>query len=258
MSFTTDSDSTEDFGIPFRRPISVAQLLEREGFRPADRTRATRRALTGVAAGAVLTVGAVVGSLFLNHGQTAPRDTLASGSQSGGDIVLSEGNQQGTIVSPAMPHRAAPAAPRAAGHVTDGGATDRAKGAVGNAPIAAAPKMATAPAQPSTPAVQSAPVMAPASTPAVSPSTSPTANTSTATVPSAPAAIPTTTPAASAPATTTPPATATPPATTDPAAPPTTGSAAPTTTPAPAHTGLLGGLAGILGHVEHPAFSWFG
>ena len=103
MSFATDG-KTEDLGPAYRRgPISVAQLLEREGFQPATRSRATRRALTGVAAGAVLALGAVVGSLLLNHGtDNSNGDTLASGNQSGGDIVLAEGGQSNTsVVTPA-------------------------------------------------------------------------------------------------------------------------------------------------------------
>jgi hypothetical protein len=90
VSSATDGDYDDDLGHGYiRRPISVAQLMEREGYRPAVRSRATRRALTGVAAGAVLALGAVVGSLLLNHaGDNSAGDTLASGS-TGADIVLS-------------------------------------------------------------------------------------------------------------------------------------------------------------------------
>lgn len=99
MSLATGSNYDDDLGHGYiRRPISVAQLMEREGYRPAARSRATRRALTGVAAGAVLALGAVVGSLLLNHttGNTAG-DTLAAGSSA--DIVLG-GHQQAAAVSP--------------------------------------------------------------------------------------------------------------------------------------------------------------
>ena len=92
MSSATNGDYDDDLGHGYlRRPISVAQLLEREGYRPAARSRATRRALTGVAAGAVLALGAVVGTLLLNHASgNSAGDTLASGANIG-DVVLSNG-----------------------------------------------------------------------------------------------------------------------------------------------------------------------
>lgn len=98
MSLATEGDYGDDLGHGYiRRPISVAQLLEREGYRPAARSRATRRALTGVAAGAVLALGAVVGSLLLNHaGNNTAGDTLASGS-GGNEIVL--GNHQPAVAT---------------------------------------------------------------------------------------------------------------------------------------------------------------
>jgi hypothetical protein len=245
VSFATDGDSTEELETAIRRPISVAQLLEREGFRPASRARTTRRALSGVAAGAVLTVGAVVGGLFLNHGQTSGRDTLATAGldKSGGDVVLSESNG-GAIVSPALPHQAgqpAPitaakaAAPKATGHAIRGASTVRPPIVVAHAPAAT---RAAPPAAPTAPAAQSAPVPAPASTPAASPS-----NSSTQTSPS------TSTSTTPAPTSTTPA-----PTSTDPA-PTSTDPTTPTTTPD--HGGLLGGLTGALGQLQS-GFDWFG
>jgi len=107
VSSATNGDYDDDLGHGYlRRPISVAQLLEREGYRPAARSRATRRALTGVAAGAVLALGAVVGTLLLNHasGNTAG-DTLASGANIG-DVMLSNGNHQQAIAPAPKTHPA--------------------------------------------------------------------------------------------------------------------------------------------------------
>src|SRR5882724_5585530 len=101
VSSATNGDYDDDLGHGYiRRPISVAQLLEREGYRPAARSRATRRALTGVAA------GAVVGSLLLNHASgNSAGDTLAAGSNIG-DVMLSNGNHQQAVAPAPKTHPA--------------------------------------------------------------------------------------------------------------------------------------------------------
>jgi hypothetical protein len=116
VSFATDSEY-DDLGHGYiRRPISVTELLEREGYRPQARSRATRRALSGVAAGAVLALGAVVGSLFLSHpSATTPGGTLASGGESGGDIVLAEsGAPQHVTTTPQVPSQSLATVPSSA------------------------------------------------------------------------------------------------------------------------------------------------
>jgi hypothetical protein len=233
-----------------RKPISVAALLEREGYRPRTRSRATKRALSGVAAGAVLALGAVVGSLLLNHGASSTAgDTLASGSQSGGDIVLAEsGTPYGTAqtstthagtsaTTPRTTPSASSGAPRVSqngthgathGHTDDSVATGR-----GYTGYSGANRSTTS-----------------------SPVTTTTGRTTTD-APTTTGAAPTTT----AP-TTTPPATTTdttPSGSTSSTAPSTTSD---TTTP-PATTsssggGVLGTVTGTLDDVTAPVFNWFG
>jgi hypothetical protein len=243
VSLATDGNYDDDLGHGYiRRPISVAQLMEREGYRPAARSRATRRALTGVAAGAVLALGAVVGSLLLNHatGNTAG-DTLASGSSA--DIVVGgHGHQQVAVVSPQATNQAA----------TQNGT--RAISNIGQPQIAPNPgrvatgqpvRTVTTPATGSTQsqpggAAQAPPVQAPAPVTPQSGTSTPTSPTST---------TPTsTTPATGAPT----------------ASKPSTGA-----TPAPASGGsssssggllgaVTGTLTGTLSSVTQPVFSWFG
>jgi hypothetical protein len=261
VSFATDGD-TEDLGpLVGRRPISVAALLEREGYRPAVRSRATKRALSGVAAGAVLALGAVVGSLLLNHGTTTTGDTLASGSQSGGDIVLAESgapfgtthagaSQSGTVTTTRSGTSSAtsrpttkPGAPQVSQngtrntgstshHTDDSVATGRGyTGYTGtnSTTSGAANITATDPATPD----------APTSTGAA-PTTTTTTTPPSTTTDTAPPSNSTST---------------TPPATTDTTPPG-------TTTPPPSTTtsggGLLGAVTGTLDNVTAPVFNWFG
>ncbi|HEY3609209.1 MAG TPA: hypothetical protein VGL06_17040 [Pseudonocardiaceae bacterium] len=235
MSVATNGDYDDDLGHGYlRRPISVAQLLEREGYRPAARSRATRRALTGVAAGAVLALGAVVGSLLLNHasGNTAG-DTLASGANVG-DVMLSNGSHQ-QVAAPS------PKALPAGGQVGDAAVANTTQPQIvqqgGRAATKPVTKVATPPAQagvrtPATSTIQSTPVT----------------TGSTSTTPVTPATSGSATPSTSAnPPTSTAPATAT----------PSTSSA-----PSSGGGGLLGSvtgtLAGTLNSVTQPVFGWFG
>jgi hypothetical protein len=248
VSFATDGD-TEDLGpILGRRPISVAALLEREGFRPTQRSKATRRALSGVAAGAVLALGAVVGSLLINHGATnTTGDTLASGGQSGGDIVLAESGAQpsatpgGTSTTQATTpssvgatrttHTTAPTTSRDLGGRTmtstsrdDSDNSGRSGSA--NSPVTTTPSTGT-----TAPSTQSAPT---------------TTNSAPTTTQSAPTSGTTSNTTASGTATaTSTPSTSTPPSSTT----------APITTPSSG--GLLGGVAGSLNSVTAPVFNWF-
>jgi hypothetical protein len=231
VSLATDGNYDDDLGHGYiRRPISVAQLMEREGYRPAARSRATRRALTGVAAGAVLALGAVVGSLLLNHatGNTAG-DTLAAGSSA--DVVLG-GHQQAAAVSP-----------RAA---TQNGT--KAISNVGQTPIAPNPgrvvtgqpvRTVTTPATGSTQSQPGGTAQTPA--PAQAPVT-PQSGTSTPTNPTS------TTPTGTKPTTT---------------APTASGGGAPApSSSSSSNGGLLGAvtgtLTGTLNSVTQPVFSWFG
>ncbi|HEX5119452.1 MAG TPA: hypothetical protein VFW65_30040 [Pseudonocardiaceae bacterium] len=243
MNSVTDGD-TEDLGTGYlRRPISVAQLLEREGYRPTVRSRTARRALSGVAAGAVLTLGAVVGSLFLNHGQRTTGDLAAAGmAQSGGDIVLAESN---------TPPGSAPAATHATA-VTTPASTSR----TATTHHQATQKTATTPRtthqddhpqtthqNPSTQQQQQQPTTQPQQ-PTATTQSAPTAttqltqNTSTSTSTPAPTTQPTTT--------TTQPTTQ----------PPTTQPTTTTQTPPP-DNGLIGGVGQVLGSVTQPVFDWF-
>lgn len=241
MNSVTDGD-TEDLGTGYlRRPISVAQLLEREGYRPTVRSRRARRALSGVAAGAVLTLGAVVGSLFLNHGQRTTGDLAASGmAQSGGDIVLAESNTPPGSAPTAATHATAVTsqAPTSRSATTHHQATQKAATTPrtthqddhsqathqnrATQPQQQQPATTTQPQQP-TATTQSAPTA----------TTQLTQNTSTST---------------STPASTTQPTTTT-------SQPPTT---QPTTTQTPPpDNGLIGGVGQVLGSVTQPVFDWF-
>lgn len=260
MNSATDGD-TDYLAVEYlRRPISVAELLEREGYSPAGR-RAARRALSGVTAGAVLALGAVVGTLFF-HGERTAGDSLATGglAQSGGDIVLAETSSGPAVATPhqvVAPNvtpapKMAKAAPKA-GLVPGSriGRDDISWGQGGTAPVGAAPGGSA----PVTSAPQgTAGAMAPSTTTAArQPTTeslqSQPATTSTATPP------PTDNSTASTPPTdtSTPPTDTSVPTTTD--APATTSQTAPPTTTG---NGLVGGLAGALGNVTSPVFSWFG
>jgi hypothetical protein len=238
VSSATNGDyDDDDLGHGYiRRPISVAQLLEREGYRPAARSRATRRALTGVAAGAVLALGAVVGSLLLNHASgNSAGNQLASGAKIG-DVMLSNGVHQQAL---------APAAN-----------SQPAGGVVGDAAVAntTQPQIVQNGGQPATKPVTRAAttpaganVFSPATTNTTQ-STPATTNTNTSTP------VP---PAMSSSKPTTPTTTAAPPTSTAPAKPaPTTGSSS------SGGGGLLGTvtgtLAGTLNSVTQPVFGWFG
>jgi len=237
VSSATNGDYGDDLGHGYlRRPISVAQLLEREGYRPAARSRATRRALTGVAAGAVLALGAVVGTLLLNHtsGNSAG-DTLASGANIG-DVMLSNGNHQQAVAP-------APKTHPAIGQVGDAAVANTTQPQIvqngGQAATKPVNRTATTPASPN--------LFTPA-TPNTTQSTPATPNTGTSTP---------VTPATSSSTSTTPATSAAPPTATTPAQPaPTTGSSS------SGGGGLLGTvtgtLAGTLNSVTQPVFGWFG
>jgi hypothetical protein len=241
VSFATDSEY-DDLGHGYvRRPISVAQLLEREGYRPAARSSATRRALTGVAAGAVLALGAVVGSLLLNHGATATTgDTLAAGAVNGGigqsgntaTVPQSGSTTIGTAAQTQPTTNTGTAAtvntaPKAASSGTQTGTT-RSGGTM--TPTHTQPQTQ----QPATQSASAKPVTTPV-TPATQ--SAPTGTTA--------ATTPTTTMAAGTPASTT--------TTTAPTKTNSGGSSSP---------GLLGSLTGTLtgtlDAVTQPVFTWFG
>jgi hypothetical protein len=236
VSLATNGDYDDDLGHGYlRRPISVAQLLEREGYRPAARSRATRRALTGVAAGAVLALGAVVGSLLLNHasGNTAG-DTLASGSKIG-DVVLSNGaHQQAIAPSPKTDQ---------AGQVGSAAVADTTQPQIvqngGQAATKPVTRLSTVPAQ--TGRTTAATPVTPNTTQST-PATSGTSTTPAAPSGSTPAPSTSTSPPPSTPTTQAPPASS-------------SGSSS-------GGGGLLGTvtgtLTGTLNSVTQPVFSWFG
>jgi hypothetical protein len=235
VSSATNGDYGDDLGHGYlRRPISVAQLLEREGYRPAARSRATRRALTGVAAGAVLALGAVVGTLLLNHASgNSAGDTLASGANIG-DVMLSNGNHQQAIAP-------APKTHPAISQVGDAAVANTTQPQIvqngGQAVTKPVNRTATTPASPNlfTPATSNTTQSTPATT-----------NTGSST------------PVTSGSTPTTPTTTAAPPTATTPAQPaPSTGSSS-----SSGGGGLLGTvtgtLAGTLNSVTQPVFGWFG
>lgn len=240
MSFATDSEN-DDLGHGYlRRPISVTELLEREGFRPQARSRATRRALSGVAAGAVLALGAVVGSLFLSHPvTTANGDTLASGSQSGGDIVLAESGTPSSQVpsqslgtaTPAAPAQAGPARTAPVQQHANGPSTPRSDGTISGS---WSPSSNTV-----TPNTNSA------SSHAVtqSPSTSQAAP-STQSAPPSSAPSTASTPSSSSPSTA--------------STPPAASSTNPNSGQQSSNGGLVGAVTGTLGDLTAPVFNWFG
>ncbi|HEX5402443.1 MAG TPA: hypothetical protein VFX16_09095 [Pseudonocardiaceae bacterium] len=218
-------------------------MLEREGFRPTERSRAARRALSGVTAGAVLALGAVVSTLFLNHGtQTTSGDTLASGAQSGGDIVLAESSPTAsatvvrTAVATAGSHLPAKATVPDVRTMTPRKAT--APGNSGHVRVRqkrASTPATTAPASQTQGTTRSAPT----TTPAAPATTTDTTSNSTAST------LPTTTASPTTQSTTTPPAT-------------TTRTAPPTTTSAADGGGLLNTVTGALNGITQPVFNWFG
>jgi hypothetical protein len=253
VNSATDGD-TDYLAVEYlRRPISVAELLEREGYTPAGR-RAARRALSGVTAGAVLALGAVVGTLFF-HGERTAGDSLASGglAQSGGDIVLAETSSGPAVatahqvvapkVAPAP--KMAKAAPKA-GLVPGSrvGSDDISRGqggaaSVGSAPVTSAPQSTAGAMAPST--------------------TTDSARSTSRSLQSQPATTTTPPPTDNSTASTPPTDTSTPP--TDTSVPSTTDAPVTTTQTAPPTTtgnGLVGGLAGALGNVTSPVFDWFG
>lgn len=259
MSFATDSDyDDDDLGHGYiRRPISVAELCEREGYQPATRSRATKRALSGVAAGAVLALGAVVGSLLLNHGGPATAgDTLASGGigQSGGDIVLAETSPQTSTVAPGGTHSTSPTtstsgtATKSTTVVTTDGKRTWTGSAQHNTSVGNQGPGNHSPVSSATTKSGTASI----TTGTTTTTTAPTTSTTTTTAPTTGTTAPTT----GSTSTTTPPATTTP-------SSPTTGTT--TTTPPSTTTGssgdnggLLGTVTGVLGNVTQPVFNWFG
>ena len=66
------------------RPISVGELLRREGHQSESHDSQARRALGGVAVGAVLAFGAVVGGLVLHNAGATPSDMPVAGGASAG------------------------------------------------------------------------------------------------------------------------------------------------------------------------------
>src|SRR5437660_1635051 len=106
------------------RPISVGELLRREGHQGESHDSQARRALGGVAVGAVLAFGAVVGGLVLHNAGATPSDmpvagggsaggagfngsvpvastgTIGSGSGSGGGLLGAVGSTLGSVTQP--------------------------------------------------------------------------------------------------------------------------------------------------------------
>lgn len=240
MSFATDSEN-DDLGHGYlRRPISVTELLEREGFRPEARSRATRRALSGVAAGAVLALGAVVGSLFLSHPVTTPNgDTLASGSQSGGDIVLAESGTPSSQVpsqslgtsTPAAPAQVNPARSAPAQQQANGSSTSRSDGTISGS------------WSPSTNSVTPSTNSAASHAVTQSPSTSQAAPSTQSTPPSSSSAPSTASTPSSSPST----------ASTPPASSTNTNA-----NQQSSNGGLVGAVTGTLNDLTAPVFNWFG
>lgn len=239
MSLATGGDF-EELGAEttIRRPISVAQLMEREGFRPTARSRATKRALSGVAAGAVLALGAVVGSLFLNHSTTTTADAIESG-HSGGDIVLAESGQQPaqakapvqslSTTTPSAPQDQQRSAPAQHSRIVKG----RNLGFDNSGTISGS-------------------VAAPSNS-AASGSPAPTTQSAASSTQQAPATQ-------SAPSTQSAPATS---ASSDPSSAPSNGAGQPATSSSSSASasnngGLLGTVTGTLGDVTGSVFSWFG
>jgi hypothetical protein len=68
------------------RPISVGELLRREGHQSESHDSQARRALGGVAVGAVLAFGAVVGGLVLHNAGATPSDMPAAGGGTAGGV----------------------------------------------------------------------------------------------------------------------------------------------------------------------------
>lgn len=236
MSFSTDGGYDDlDDAPTIRRPISVAQLLEREGYRPASRSRTTRRALTGVAAGAVLALGAVVGSLLLNHATgNSAGNTLASGSAGSADIVLS--NQQPAATQNQQPaardQQQIGTAAIAASTQPQGVRTGTTHRAATNP--AQQQQQSTAPAAPTTTqSTQSAPVSTSTT------STAPTGTSSSAATPPSSASTPTSQQQA-----------------------PTDATSSTTNSNNSSNGGLLGAVTGTvtgtLNSVTQPVFNWFG
>lgn len=231
----TEDRGEDDYGdFPtVRHPISVADLLAREGYKPSVRERMARRTLTGVAAGAVLALGAVAGSLLLNHGTpNTTGGTLAAGTSNGtfqqyGDAAAS------TATSPSQQQSTTTDAPPVAPmvHTVSGSPV---AGSAGKA------KTVDVPARTTTSRAATAPVSS-------APSTAPTSS-----VPAASAPAPSSSaPASSAPVSSQP---------TAPAQPPSS-----TSTPPPSSGGnggllgtVTGTVTGVVGSVTQPVFSWFG
>ncbi len=246
VSFATDG-GTEDLAPVNRRgPISVAQLLEREGFQPATRSKVARRALSGVAAGAVLALGAVVGSLLLNHGtQNTNGDTLASGGQSGGDIVFADSGVSSPAVAPATSRAGAPA-----GSGTASGTTQIVQnGSTGKITVNARTSAATHQS-----ITTGGGTSGTSGTSGGSASGGTPATTSAAPTPTASTGTSTSTPPSSA---TSSAPTSTNTSTTGKTATGTATKSAPTSTTS-SSGGLLGTVTGTLSSVTDPVFSWFG
>jgi hypothetical protein len=251
VSFATDGDYDDDLGHGYiRRPISVAELFEREGYRPAQRSKATKRALSGVAAGAVLALGAVVGSLLLNHGGTTTAgDTLASGGigQSGGDIVLAETGPQSSTTAPSSASHTNPVTQGA----TAGATRTTTVRTSGSRVVTGTQRVGSVGNKGSG---NHSPVSASSTTGTGGPVASTTSTTgATATNPTTGQSTPTT----GTTTTTTPTGSSSPTTGTTTTTPPSTGSSAPTTTTS-GNGGLVGSVTGVLGDVTQPVFNWFG
>lgn len=217
------------------RSIPVGELLRREGHASVARAFDRRRGvLTGVAAGAVLAIGAAVGSLVIGHSDSGA-NALASGASGAGALVPEDGAGAIAASTGGSSAQAGPqqqqvtpnVAPMA--QVTPRAATPRAPqanhqpvrtGAAPGAPTAATSTTRSAQPSTSTPPSASSPGTGTTSAP---PSTSSSSSPSSSSTPSTP------------PSTTT---------------PPSSGSGN--------DGGLLGTVGGVLGGVTQPVFNWFG
>lgn len=224
-----DEDYNSDLEDTVRRPISVAQLLEREGYQAAAREAMARRTLTGVAAGAVLVFSAVVGGLLLHPSGTGANNTLASGAQNGdfsppngGAVPASSSSapqssaptDTGSSVQP-VANLSTTTTPAPAPHNTHG--TGAPSGSTGTRASTSTPTQGTA-TQPTNPTSAS-------SSPTTQSTTAPTSSTSS------------TSPANSSTST--------------------NGSASPNTSTS-ANGGLLGTVGNVVSGVTQPVFNWFG
>jgi hypothetical protein len=242
------ADAPTDVHRAVQRPISVAQLLKREGHDTPTQQGMTRRTLTGVAAGAVMVFSAAVGSLLLHHGD-ATTGNVAAGSGSG-DVLAADG----TVTSSAPGTSAQPSTqatthtltlPGSPGATTSQSTADRAKHLAPAAP-ATTPDPAATDSGTATSTGTTAPSTTQSSTQSSSTGSTDTGastSTTTTTANHTPTSTPSTSTGSTAPTTTS-----------------SSGGSSSTTPPTTTSSsgGVVGTVTGVLGDVTAPVFSWFG